>query len=202
MRKLIIFIIVLLTLISCGDAYKNVSYSGYVYDAETNEPIEGLVVDIHAEKDTRSVTDVEGYFHAKMNVDCVYETYISAGGFIYATENFTLGHTTCDNQKVKHDFYLEHRKSDSPTFIGTVYENGTSNTIDGAIVYLSNSEIVGAPNEVTTNEYGAFEELKDYIDYVTDLYIHAEKGGYHSQVKISVDDWGPPGVDIYLEVAP
>jgi hypothetical protein len=202
MKNIIMYIIVSLILISCGDSYKDVKYSGYVYDAELSEPIEGMYVGISADKDTDTFTDGDGYYYAKMNVDCVYETSISAGNSIYATENFTLGHTTCDNQKVKHDFYLDHKKSTSPDFHGVVYLKGSSTPIESVKIYLSNSEIIpGNENEVLTDVDGKFL-IDDYINYVTDLYIHAEKAGYISaKVQISVDTFSwVYGEDIYLEL--
>jgi hypothetical protein len=203
MKKIIIFLIFLMSLLSCGYDYKDVTYSGYVYDAETNEPIEGMVVSIHTNKHGRAITDTEGYYYAKMNVDCVYATDIDAGSFIYMTENFSLDGTTCDNPRVKHDFYLEHYKDSELTFKGTVYENGTSNIIVGATIYLSNSEIIpGEEVTVLSDSEGKFS-LSDRIDYVTDLYIHGEMTNYknYSKPLNVVEDWGD-GNDIYLEVAP
>jgi hypothetical protein len=198
MKKLIIFIIILTTLISCGDDnLKNVTFSGYVYEEESGNPLEGVEVNI--EEFASVLTDAEGYYYIKKDVYCIHGINIDVYKFGFEGGMYN---TICDTNKISHDFYLLHGKATSPPFRGTVYKKEDSTPLEGAILYFSNVEIVGSPNEVTTDENGKFEDLQDYIDWVEDLYIHAEKSGrknYSKKLEIE-DDWGYPGLEIYLEL--
>ena len=177
---------------------KNTKIYGYVYDDDTQEPLEGADVSLYNE-DTEdgdwNQTDSEGYYELLTSEGYIYFD-VRADGYISHNEQFDIG----NDEEKNLDVYLKPKPPENSRIYGYVYEKESrgGDPIPDVSIQVYNQD-TSVHNGTSTDENGWYEIRVSggYIEFST---YHDDYKGYGEEFDIGDDE--EKEIIVHLEPKP